>query len=112
MGLADRYKENLRAQGIDVKLTLYKQKKNETSLIIFIISLMITVPTYTYLYLGYSSCAINEGAILPGPGINSLLFKCATDFGLYGAVAALLIAIIILLFIKALRQMSRKQKYN
>ena len=103
MGLADNYKETLKAQGYDVKVESYKKPKTHIKLIIFAIVVVIAVPASFFIFNNFNSCQTqvaqinnqNQTAIS-----TSFSLKCATNTSLYSVAMVIAIAIAILLFLK------------
>ena len=103
MGLADRYKEELKKQGIDVKIDAYRPPKYHDKVIAFLIIVIIGTPFYYLVYNNYRSCTLFES---PLPSINGSVIstasglKCGTNTILYSVVIAIFIVICVLLFLK------------
>lgn len=110
MGLSEKYKEVLRSQGINANIESYKPKKDRTYLIIFIAAIIISVPSYFFVFQNYNSCSSAANYISTNTGqsnssavTNSFSFKCGTNSILYSVTIALIIAVILLLILKALK---------
>lgn len=115
MGLADKYKEKLKEEGINANFATYRPKKDPTRLILAIVIVAIAVPSYLLVFQNYNSCSaystsVSGGAVSTNSTItNSFSFKCATNTALYSSVAALAIAVVSLLVLKIIRTTIKKR---
>ena len=112
MGLADRYKEVLKNQGIKVNLTTYKPRPNHARLILTLITLALIIPSYIFVYQNYNACSLSAGTSSIAVGnsaiaTNPLKLNCGIDTTLYSATIALIITIVMLLMLKAARSMKK-----
>lgn len=121
MGLVDRYKEVLKAQGINANIESYKPKKDYTKIIIILIAIAIMLPLYFLVFQNYNACSItanllsnqNSGATNSSAVTSSFSFKCATNSILYSASIALVVVIICSLFYKGIKKWGAgKLKFN
>ncbi len=105
MGLADSYKETLKAQGYDVKLESYKKPKSHTKLIIFVIVVVIAMPSSFFIFNNFNACQMQVTQI-NGQNQTSLStpfsLKCATNTTLYSVATVIGSVIAILLFLKSI----------
>ncbi len=116
MSLVENYKEELKSQGINVNLKGTKIKKDRTKLYLMIIGIIIAIPTYLAIYKNYDYCSVLSAQISSSTAgssssavSGSFLIKCGVNSSLYAVVAAILIFIILLLFLKLL-EMRRYSK--
>ena len=112
MGLADKYKEVLKSRGVKIDLTTYKPKPSHLHLILALIALALIVPSYFFVYQNYDTCSSSAGTsiiVAENSAIvtNPLKLNCGIDTALYSATIALMIAIIVLLTLKAARSMKK-----
>jgi len=109
MSLADKYKEELKSQGINVEINSIKIKKDRTKLIIAVIGIALAIPLYFLIFTNYNSCSV-AAAALSGTtkGISSIsgsfYFKCSLNAVMYSVSAALIISIILLIILKIIRK--------
>jgi ABC-type Fe3+ transport system permease subunit len=109
MGLVDRYKEELKSQGIDVNIKGTKLKKDRTNLLLGIIGAAMAIPIYFLIFTNYNECTVYAGKISGvSSATGSFYLKCGVNSMMYSVAAALLIFIVILVILKALRSRSRR----
>lgn len=109
MSLSDKYKEELKSQGINVEINSIKIKKDRAKLILIIIGIVLAVPLYFLIFTNYNSCSISAAALSSTTkGISSIsgsfYFKCGLNAVMYSVSAALLISIILLILFKIIRK--------
>ncbi len=105
MSLADKYREELKSQGINVEIKSIKIKKDRTKLFLAIIGIVLAVPLYFLIFTNYNSCSVTAAALSSSTaGVSSIsgsfYFKCGLNAIMYSVSAALLIAIILLIILK------------
>ncbi len=105
MGLADKYVEQLKSQGINVAIDSTKQKKPHTKPFIAAIGAAVAAVLYPLIFVNYNSCSISAGnlasantSILKG----SFSQQCAINATMYSVAAAFIIAILVLVLLKVL----------
>ena len=109
MSLADRYKEELKSQGINVEINSIKIKKDRTKLFLIIIGIVLALPLYFLIFTNYNSCSVTAAALSSTTkGISSIsgsfYFKCGLNAVMYSFSAALIISIILLIILKIMRK--------
>ncbi len=107
MGLADRYKETLKNEGVNVKIDTYKRKADKTKLYVAIIVVAFGIPLFFMISQNYSYCTADATNILHsygGSGVGgSFYLKCGTNAALYSSAAFLVLAISAMLMIKIVK---------
>ncbi len=111
MSLADKYKEELKGQGIKTDFKTFKPKKDRTRAIIVTVAIVLAAVSYSAVYQNYNACSMsanylstsNAGSTNSTPVNTSFSLTCATNLVMYSVTIALMIAIIVLLILKALR---------
>jgi len=109
MSLADKYKEELKSQGINVEINSIKIKKDRTKLILSLIGIVLAVPLYFLIFMNYNSCSVYAATLLGTTGGGSSLsgsfyFKCGLDAAMYSVSAAILIFLVLLIAIKIMNR--------
>ncbi|MCW1294425.1 MAG: hypothetical protein OH338_00070 [Candidatus Parvarchaeota archaeon] len=109
MSLADKYKEELKSQGINVEINSVKIKKDRTKLILAIIGIALAIPLYFLIFTNYNSCSIYAAALSSASGgvssiSGSFYFKCGLDAIMYSVSAAILIFLVLLIILKIVRR--------
>ncbi|MGC8533309.1 MAG: hypothetical protein ACP5MV_01620 [Candidatus Parvarchaeum sp.] len=109
MSLADKYKEELKSQGINVEINSIKIKKDRTKLILAIIGIALAIPIYFLIFTNYNSCSIYAAALSSTAGgtpsiSGSFYFKCGLNAIMYSVSAAILIFIVLLIAVKIIRR--------
>ncbi|EFD93168.1 MAG: hypothetical protein BJBARM5_0037 [Candidatus Parvarchaeum acidophilus ARMAN-5] len=106
MSLVDRYREELKSQGINVDIQGTKIKKDRTKLFLFIIGAAIAIPVYFLIFTNYNACVVYAGNLSAVSGGSSsalngsFYLKCGVNSIMYSVAAALLIFIILLILMK------------
>lgn len=110
MGLVDKYREELKSQGINIDIQGTKPKKDRTKLFLAIIGIAIAIPLFYAIFTGYNACVLSASqlssvsaspsSVLNGP----FSFKCGVNSIMYSAAAALLIFIILMILLKIFRR--------
>ncbi len=106
MGLADRYVEQLKEQGIDVSLATQKKKKDRTRILIAAIVAAVAALLYSLIFVNYNSCTLTATA-LSSVGNSSIVGgsfyeQCGINTVMYSVAVAILIVVIALLLLKLL----------
>jgi hypothetical protein len=106
MSLADKYKEELSSQGINVEITGIKIKKDRRKLILAAIGAIIAIPLYSLIFTNYSSCSISAAALSGGVSSlsGSFYFKCGLNSAMYSVSAAIFIFLILAITLKILKK--------
>ncbi len=111
MGLVDNYREELKAQGINIDLKGIRAKKDRTRLYLTVIGIIVAIPTYFAIYSNYTYCSVvsawlsSSSAGQSSSAVSgSFLLKCGINSALYSVSAGILIFIILLLCLKAFEQ--------
>jgi ABC-type Fe3+ transport system permease subunit len=105
--LIDRYKETLKEQGVRKSVPAYKIKKDKTTLFLLIVVLAVGLPLYLLIFQNYSSCTVYDNGLLSVEGSIgapfNLYINCGVNTLMYSIAAALFIAIMVFLILKALK---------
>ncbi|MCL4376173.1 hypothetical protein M1558_01625 [Candidatus Parvarchaeota archaeon] len=109
MSLADKYREELKSQGINVEINSVKIKKDRTKLILLIIGIALAIPLYFLIFTNYNSCSIYAATLSSTTSSvssvsGSFYFKCGLNSIMYSVSAALLIFLILLIALKIIRK--------
>ncbi|EEZ92994.1 MAG: hypothetical protein BJBARM4_0380 [Candidatus Parvarchaeum acidiphilum ARMAN-4] len=106
MGLSDKYREELKSQGINVEIQSVKLKKDHTKWILAAIAVIIAIPLYFLIFTNYNSCSISAAALSGSTSSisGSFYFKCGLDSAMYSVSAAILVFLIVLIALKLLRK--------
>ncbi|MEM0143166.1 MAG: hypothetical protein QXL94_04345 [Candidatus Parvarchaeum sp.] len=115
MSLVDKYKEELKSQGINVDIKGTKIKKDRTKLILAIIGILIAIPIYFLIFTNYNACIVSANDLSsstagPVSSAGSFYLKCGVNSIMYSISAALLIFIILLILMKVFRKKPEIQK--
>ncbi len=104
MSLIDRYKETLQGQGVQQNITAYKKRRNKTKIYLLIIVLAIGIPAYFFIFKRYTYCSSNIG-VVSGPTnvISTIGISCGVETVMYSVIAALSIALLVFITLKALK---------
>ncbi|MCL4398748.1 MAG: hypothetical protein M1322_04090 [Candidatus Parvarchaeota archaeon] len=113
MSLADKYREELKSQGINVEIKGIKIKKDRTKLILILIGIALAIPIYFLIFTNYNSCSIYALALSGGVSSvsGSFYFKCGLNAIMYSVSAVLLISIILLIILKVIRKRRNRRIY-
>ena len=106
MGLSDKYREELKSQGINVDIKGVKLKKDHTKWVLAAIAVIVAIPLYFLIFTNYNSCSISAAALSGGvsSAAGSFYFKCGLNSAMYSVSAAILIFLVVLIALKILRK--------
>ncbi|MCL4391610.1 hypothetical protein M1112_02855 [Candidatus Parvarchaeota archaeon] len=110
MSLVDKYKEELKSQGITVDIRGTNPKKDRTKLILIIVGLALSIPIYFLIFTNYNSCSAyavslsNSTAGSSSYTTESFSLKCGINSVMYSVSAALLIFIVLLILLKIFKR--------
>ena len=107
MGLADRYKETLGGEGINVKINATKKDRDRTKFYVALVIFVFGLPLFFMISQNYSYCTTTTASITRTYGENgvngSFYLKCGTDTTLYSVVALLVLVIAAMFMVKIIK---------
>ena len=104
MGLIDKYKDALREQGLRQNVPVYKVRHNKTNIYLLLLIIAVGAPIYILIYGNYAYCNSNVGVIgSVVPVTSTIAISCGIDAIMYSITAALVIALMVFLVLKALK---------
>ena len=116
MSLVDKYKEELKKEGVEINIQGTKIKKDRTKLFITLIRIALVVPIYFVIFSNYNSCIMYATNLSGSTSSSTTLtgsfyLKCGVNSIMYSVSAALVIFIILLLILKVIKGRMIKKRF-